>query len=139
MLIPLLLFLFGAIFAGIGVFLWLRHNKLKTVCTKQTGGTVRDVHREVSYNHNSNGSHTRSESYYPEFGYWAEGKEYIKRSSTGSNRSAFSVGQNVTVFYNPADPNQYYVAEDKTAVIIGPIFAGIGAVIIIAAIVFLFL
>jgi hypothetical protein len=130
----IIIVLFGAVFAGLGAFLALKHQKLKKVCTAQTEGYVQDIVQELSHSSN-HGSETSTTMNYPVFAYSVNGAQHVKKSSTGSVRTKLSVGQKVTVFYNPQDASQHYVLEDKANASSGIVFAIAGVVIMILGIV----
>lgn len=134
------------ILVGIGVLiiggLFLRReSNLRKVCTRQVNGQVIDVIREVSEeterDKDTGRTTTRkTEHYYPVYSYLADGREIIRKSSTGTNRSRFSKGESVTVFYNPDKVEQYYVLEDKASSRFGIIIIVLGGVLTLVGIFF---
>lgn len=48
----------------------------------------------------------------------------------------FKQGDEVTVYYDPIDPQDSYVLEDRAGNLVGPLFAAFGALGIILAVVF---
>jgi len=111
----------GLIMAGSGA-LWLwRGNKLKRACSAQVEGTVSHLEKRVS---SSKGK--QRTRYYPEFTYSVKGVEYIKHSSWGGGPEKFSVGQRVTIFYDPADPQRYYVKGESDGIAIQVMLIGFG-------------
>jgi hypothetical protein len=95
-----MVFLAGIICASIGFF-GLRHEKnLKESCTISTIGTVVDMVR---------GSSRKRKTLYPVFQYIAGGRMIKKKSSWGG--FGFAIGQEVTIFYNPENVEEYYVKD----------------------------
>ena len=90
-----------------------------------TTGVVIKVHR-----HKSGKS---SPSYYPEFSYTANGISYNERSVIGTPRPRFTEGQKITVFYNPANPEDFYVAEDGLSNSVFYVFLVVGILLLILA------
>ncbi|MDR1642978.1 MAG: DUF3592 domain-containing protein [Clostridiales bacterium] len=131
----ILIFVFGVAFAGMGVFFTLKHQKLKKICTAQTDGYVQDIVQEESRSSNDDGTETSTTMHYPVFAYSVNGSQHVKRSSTGSARTKLVIGQKVTVFYNPEEPGQHYVLEDKASSTSGIVFMIAGVVIMILGIV----
>jgi hypothetical protein len=87
---------------------------------------------EVSEVSSTDKDQTRySYMYYPIFSYSVNGKKYENKSRIGTNRKRFQVGEMVTVFYNPSEPGQYYVAEDQAAKRGPYYFLGFGILIVI--------
>ena len=104
-----LFILFGLLFVGIGCFVWWSNAELKRACTAQVDGFVKSVSHEVVYNSKSK----RNENEYrATFAYSVEGVEYVDRSIFVTSTPKFSEGDGVTIFYNPADPQQFYVLEE---------------------------
>ncbi len=126
----------------LGYFFHKRHKDLVRTCTTQTTGEV--IHmdrREETHTETDDDGHRTTRTtimYYPVFQYIVSGMSIQKTSSTGSNRPRFSEGQSVTILYDPASPERFYVAEDKAAGRFGIYFMAFGAVVFIVGIVTLF-
>jgi len=123
------------LFGGIGAALWRKNGKMKKACTAQTEGAVCDVEQEIDYSTDDDGHTRATKMYYPVFTYLANGGTYVNRSATGRSSTKLQVGMNVTVFYNPDNPDQYYVAEDKASASAGAVFCIFGAAAVIIGIV----
>ena len=101
--------LFGLVMVGIGCFVWWSDAELKRECTLQVDGTVKSVAHEVKYNSKSK----RNENEYrATYAYSVEGVEYVDRSIFVTSTPRFSEGDDVTIFYDPADPKRFYVSEE---------------------------
>lgn len=70
---------------------------------------------------------------YPEFTYTAEGITYVQQAKTGSTRTKFREGQSVTVHYNPAAPEEWFVGADKNDVIFSCVFMIFGMIIAVCS------
>lgn len=125
---PAIFVLVGSIFFIIGIVMFKKIKKKEKNCTSKTYGKVKDIVRHQSYD--IDGGH--SSSLYPVFEYNIGELKFIKESEHGSSKSKYEIGQNVEVYYNPEDYNEYYIAGDtapKTAATIFTIM-GVGAIII---------
>ena len=129
MLNTLMPFLVGSLFAGVAGFLWWRDKKLRRECTAQTAGVVSDVDHTVRYKKGK-----RRNEYRTTFTYTVDGVEYTKCSSLVTSVPKFSVGQSVTVFYDSAKPQRYYVLEEGKAVAIVLVFGILGLLLILVGI-----
>ena len=98
--------LIGVIFTAIGVGITRNRRRKEQLCTMYTTGTVVDVVRRVSHSSGSS-----SVSWHPVFSYYAGGQQIVKESHFGNSKPQFTVGQTVQVYYDPYDPERYYVAE----------------------------
>jgi len=134
-MIPLLLA--GALFAAIGAAVHIQWRKLVKVCTAQTSGTVTALHSEVRTEYDEDTKkHSETIVYYPEFTYTAKDRQYTRRSGTGSSSAKrYTVGQVVTVLYDPDKPDTYLIKGDKADGRFGLIFCAVG----VAAVVFSFI
>lgn len=122
--------LLGTIFLIIGIVI-LKNRKLKEMnCTSKTYGKVTDIVRHRNYDNNGG----YSSSWHPVFEYKIGELKYIKESIYGSSSSKFAVGQDVEIYYNPEDYNDYYVATETLSKTLGKIFTGVGIGAIIVAI-----
>ena len=109
----------------------------KTDCTSMTYGKVTDIVRHQRYD--SDGGYISS--WYPVFEYNIGELKFIKESLYVSFQSKFAIGQDIEVYYNPEDYNEYYIAGDTLLKTLATIFTivGIGAIsiAIISAIIIL--
>ena len=76
-----------------------------------------------------------SYSWRPVFEYNIGELKFIKESSYGSSQSKYAIGQNVEIYYNPEDYNEYYVVGDTLPKTLGTIFTIVGIIAIIISIV----
>jgi len=121
----LFLVLIGLSVAGIGVFMLWRRNKLKKECTAQTAGTVIRTYVKKKKKNKSGGTR------YMEYKYSVNSVEYIKNDRIGiSDRG---VGDSVTVFYDPSNPERSYALEGGSNLLNAIIVIGLGCITIVFA------
>ena len=123
----IVLLCFGALCSSVGYFGIRKNRRLKLYCTSQTTGTVIKVHRKKS------GGSKSSVSYYPEFSYAVKGISYSERSAVGTPKPRFAEGQQITVFYDHRNPEDFYVLEDGLSSAVFYIFFVVGALMLISA------
>ena len=138
----IIILLVGVLLVIIGFYFHNKHRNLVRLCTMQALGTVirMDRREEVNTETDDDG-HTRKSTtimYYPVFQYTAGDRNIEKISSSGSSRPQFSEGQTVTVMYEPANAERYYVVEDKTAGRFGVYLMVFGAVVFVIGLVIQF-
>ena len=116
----------GSIFFIIGIVMLKNRRKKQINCTSKTYGKVKDIVRHENYN--SNDGYTSS--WHPIFEYNIGELKFIKESSYGSSKSKYAIGQEIEVYYNPEDYNDYYIAGENTSKILGTIFFIVGVIAI---------
>jgi hypothetical protein len=109
----------GVFFALISIFMLWRAGKLKKACTAQTCGTILSCARRITRGRKGK----RSTSYESTFKYSVNGVEYLK-----SVKRRYAEGQQVTVHYDPSNPNRHYADKTDSGWMF---FLGIGAFLII--------
>lgn len=123
--------LIGIIFFMIGIGI-LRNRKKKEInCTSKTYGKVKDIVRQRNYDLDNDYS---TYSWYPIFEYNIGELKFVKQSSYGSSTTKYVIGQDVEIYYNPDDYNDYYIAGESLPRTLGKIFTIVGVVAIIIAI-----
>ena len=122
--------LIGVVFFIIGTS--IRRNRKKKVqrCTSHTYGKVVDLVRRES--RDSDGNY--SSSWHPVFEYRIGGLTFVKESNFGRSQAKFGIGQNVDIYYDPDNYNDFYVPEETLPNTLGIIFAAVGVVAIVVAI-----
>ena len=112
------------------VWLWKRHQREK-FCTVQAAGIVKNIEEARK---------DKRAIYYPVIAYPVKGVEYVEQAPIGFRRSysndkpPFSVGDSVTVLYDPSKPKRFRVLGEKEHLfdILNTLFfAVIGAIVII--------
>lgn len=123
-----LVILFGLIFVGAGVFLFIKGNDLAKRCTASVEGTVIEIIAEDSTDDDGFTTYT----YYPVIQYIVDGKTVSKKSSSGSNPSKYNVNDKVDILYDPNKVEDYIIEGDTTTNILGIVFivAGLAVAII---------
>ncbi|MCU0355878.1 MAG: DUF3592 domain-containing protein [Cytophagales bacterium] len=115
------------IFGGIGIALLIgaafayNYSK-KFIATAQK---AQAVVTDLRYNRSSKGGGT----YYPTVQFTAnDGKTYTAYSNSGSNPSAYEVGENVEIYYNPDNPMDILLPDFFSLWGVPLILGGIGLV-----------
>ena len=114
-LFVLLFFTVGAIFAIISFTIY-RNSRNLIENGIETKGTVIDLHRLKP----------REYPLAPSIRYFKrDGTEHVFHSSEARNPPAYQIGEEVTLYYDPNDPNNVHLQGDYLFVYV---FAGMGAV-----------
>ena len=122
--------LIGIVFFIIGTSIRRNRKKKERICTSQTYGKVVDLVRRES--RDSDGNY--SASWHPVFEYHIGGSTFLKESNFGRSQAKFAIGQIVDIYYDPENPNQFYVPEETLPNTLGTIFAAVGIVAILVAV-----
>ena len=111
-----------------GIIIQIRAAIRKRTCKSQASGTIVDVEKKISYDSDGerNGSTRETTYYHPVYQYEAGGRTVKVASSFGTARAKYEIGQKVTVFYDPNNAENYYIAGSKAASNFGFIFASFG-------------
>ena len=126
-------FLFvGLVFVAAAAGIGRSRTKKRERCTAQTVGKVADM-RKISH---SESDGTTSYSWHAVYTYYANGTNYEKFSSFGTSKPKFELGQSVVIFYDPEDPESYYVEEENWGKLL-KIFGVVGALLIVIGAAFL--
>ena len=141
--------LVGVISFLIGIFLILRTKKLKktgintTATVKEivTGTSGIDNGTSIStmeggtegYSTSLNFRKRTANMFYPVISFTTkDGKEIIKQSDSGSNPSAYKVGQQVKIFYTPENPEKFMIDNFINTKLLPYGTAIIGLIILVA-------
>lgn len=113
------------LFIVVGIALLFIAIRKRVLCTATTTGKVIDLSREVDTTYDQDYDRgfsypRKSVSIYPIFEYTVNDNKYVKKSSTSSNN--YFVGQNITINYNPANPNLYYITGTFSDLILSILF-----------------
>ena len=81
--------------------------KQKKRCLGKTTGVVSRVREETQIS-----GKKKMKVYFPEFRYEVYDKTYNQKAPFSSMKKEYQVGQEITVHYDPKDPNVYYVGEE---------------------------
>ena len=116
-----LVIIFGIIFIAVGIFIYYRNSYLIKNCTIETKATVVDMKEEFSSDSDSSGY-----MYYPIIEYKVKEDTLKVTMNTGSSRPSYSIGEEITIFYNPNKTNEFIVKGDKTSNMFSVVFIAIG-------------
>ena len=115
----------GLVSIGRGVIALSKRNELKNKCTVQADGTVLDVYSVYS------GAKTAK---LIKIRYSAEGVDYVQDDKVDTKLyDSMSKGNSVAVFYDPSDPNRFYVPENSFSVSNAKINFGVGVFFFVLA------
>ena len=81
--------------------------KQKKRCLGKTTGIVSRLREEVQIS-----GKKKMKVYFPEFQYEVYDKTYKQKAPFSSMKKEYTVGQEITIHYDPKDPNVYYVGEE---------------------------
>jgi hypothetical protein len=123
--------LVGAIFLIIGIAMFNNRKKKERNCILMTHGKVTDMVRRKSYNRD--GEYTLS--WYPVIEYNVGELKFTKESPYGSYQPKYTIGQDIEVYYNPEDYDEYYIAGDSLPKTLATILTVVGIVAISIAII----
>ena len=140
-------YVFGLVLVALSVLLLYRRKGPSQYLnlTDRTEGNVSRIYAS-DIRSDTKSNQTNQDAYVPEFTYSVNDIEYVKRSDiTEYDGEKFYEGQNVTILYNPKNPDQYYVLEQHRPSIlprivsiswrpVGAIFFILGALSIILAV-----
>ena len=118
----------GIIFTGTALGLEISARKKREICTQPVQAVVADLER--SDNISMEG--IRTVSWFPVYEYVVREKRIRKRSHLGSAQQDFYIGQEVTIYVNPENVNEFYCPQEKTGKL-RVIFLLIGILLIIMA------
>ena len=121
------------LFIIIGIALLLIAIRKRVLCTATTTGKVIDLSRETDTTYDRDYDREfsyprRSVSIYPIFEYTVNNNKYVKKSSISSNN--YYVGQDITIIYNPSNPNLYYIDGTFSDLLLSILFVVFPAIIL---------
>ncbi|MCH5157506.1 MAG: DUF3592 domain-containing protein [Clostridiales bacterium] len=129
-----LFLLIGIIFVVAGVIVLKQGDSLAKRCTEETIGTVVEIISERSYSSDNQFTYT----YYPVIEYQVGERTISQKSRSGQDPPKYKVGQQVEIYYNPNNVEEYIIKEDSTTkilgigfIVIGSIAAAVGAYLLI--------
>ena len=117
--------LIGLIFFILGLVMKKNIKKKIESCTSKTYGKVIDIAKRPN---NDNSGY----NYFPVLEYTVGDMKFIKEYTIGGSSPVFGIGQNLEIYFNPDDYNEYYIGGDKTPTTFAiiSIFAGIKSIFI---------
>lgn len=105
----ILLAILGLIFLVISMVIGRKIEQKQVNCTQRTVAKVITMNRVTSRDSYS----TPTISWYPVYEYYIGEQRIEKQSNFGQDKQIFYDGQQVELYYNPADWNEYYVPEEN--------------------------
>ena len=120
----MLFLLVGIVFIVVGVLVMIQGDSLKQRCTEQALGTVVEVICESSY---STIEETYTYTYYPVIEFQVGDRTISQKSSFGQDPPKYTVGQQVEIYYNPNNVEEYFIKGDSTPQYLGIVFIGLGS------------
>lgn len=125
----------GLIFCTIGSY-WAWENLSFMRTAKSTLGKVDRFETRASSRVGTGNSGRRTTTYAPVFTFRDEqGKDYTVTSSTGQNRAAYERGEEVTVLYDPADPERARIHSFTQMWLLPVIFGSAGVAFLVVGLV----
>ena len=115
----------GVIFLAVGVFMFVRNNRLEKNCTAEAQATVVDMKEEV----NTDSDAATNYTYYPIVEYTAGETAVRAVMDDGSSTPAYDIGEKVTILYNPNKINEFMVKGAISSKIISYVLMALGALI----------
>lgn len=124
--VRLFLILFGGIFLGVGIWLYLDRRDFETKAEKALG-TVIEVRREAKTSTRRN-RRTTSTLYRPVIRFEAGERSYTLTSNSASSGYNYPKGKRLEILYDPANPGDARLADDIVS-LISVIFIGVGSLV----------
>lgn len=126
------IFLVAIILLSIGIAIQNSRKKKLANCSLVTIGRVVKI---VKHRYDDIGfDGASSEMFHPIFEYSVGDQKYVKESKFGTTSQKYEIGQEVEIYYNPDNGDQYYVAGENTQKKLGIIFTIAGVIVLIVAI-----
>ena len=101
------------IFAIIGIIKAFKLRQLEQNCTEPVFGKVTDLIKRTSNMHNDDGSPSNTITWCPVFEYDIGEQHFRQTSNHSSNNCKYTIGQDVKIYYNPNNYNEYIVAGES--------------------------
>lgn len=125
-------YLFCFIFVAVGAGVLYSNERDKKQCTEKIEAIVAENINTGSEGRSA-GDDDSGDSYAPVFEYVYNDQKYRVKSNISSYPPAFDEGEEVAIYVDPDDPMHIYVPSYKAKLILGWVFFGVGAVLVIAA------
>ena len=128
--------LVGIIITIAGVFVMKQSDSLKQRCTEKAIGTVVEIVCREDYDYNDD---ELDVYYYPVIEYQAGDITISQMSKSGQYPSKYKVGDQVEIYYNPNNAEEYIIKGDSTAnflgigfIVFGSISVAVGLIVLVA-------
>lgn len=113
----------GVIFIVGGIVVLNQGNSLKKRCTEETIGTVVEFIREVDFDNKS--------TYFPVIEYQAGDRTISQKSRAGQNPPKYKEGEQIEIYYNPNNVQEYIIKGDSTSSFLGILVIVLGAIVVV--------
>ena len=121
-------------FVMTSISIFLRSKKVRANCTKKVVATVVAIKQEDLNQTPANTGEPQLQTYYTVYEYTVNGILRRKKAFVGTAKPEVSIGQKVEIFVNPNNADEFYFPLEKDTKI-AKIFAAVGAIILILAII----
>ncbi|MCH5316255.1 MAG: DUF3592 domain-containing protein [Eubacterium sp.] len=122
--VGILFIVVGVVFIIAGIIVMIQGNISEQRCTEKTTGTVVELVIEKSTTSN----HRTSYIYFPVIEYQVGDRTISKKSNSGQNPPKYKVGQQVEIYYNPNNVEEYYIKGESAPKFIGILFVVLGSI-----------
>lgn len=126
-------YIVGAVFFLGGIALLVKQVLNRKNNTASASAQVIGYEEKEQTDHTSD-TVTTTVIYYPIVRYYAAGRYYEQKGSTGSGNKKYSLGENVNIKYNPDAPEQFMFEGQKTEWIMAGVAILIGCGVLALAI-----
>ena len=127
-------FLMGIIFLCIGIGLYFSNKRKFSVCTQPVTASVIDIQKETINNSSSTEYEAKIASWFPVYEYVINGITFKKKAFVGTAKPEVTVGEQVSIFINPNNPEEFYCPHEKR-ILLQKIFMGVGIELIVLALI----
>lgn len=111
----------GICLALIGTGMAVSYGGRRRRCSQKTAARV-----EKNEEKPGKGKNAKSTRYYPVFTFQTGLKRVQLHCRVGSDKVKYEEGQEVALYYNPSDPQEYYIEGDRSSLWIGCGFLVLG-------------
>lgn len=126
--------LMGLIFLCIGIGLYFANKRKYFVCTQTAIATIIDIQKETINNSGSTEYEAKIASWFPIYEYVINGITIRKKAFVGTAKPEVTVGEKVSIFINPNNPEEFYCPSEKR-ILLQKIFMGVGIGLIVLALI----
>lgn len=133
-IISWIMLILGVVFVMTSISIFFRNKKVRVNCTKKVVATVVAIEQEDLNQTLTNNGEPQLQTYYTVYEYTVNGVLRRNKAFVGTAKPEVSIGQKVEIFVNPNNAEEFYFPLEKDTKI-AKIFAAVGAIILIIAII----
>lgn len=133
-IISWIMLILGVVFVMTSISIFFRNKKVRANCTKKVAATVVAIKQEDLNQTLTNNGEPQLQTYYTVYEYTVNGVLRRNKAFVGTAKPEVSIGQKVEIFVNPNNAEEFYFPLEKDTKI-AKIFAAVGAIILIIAII----